>query len=175
MINVIQGDAPSIVSRVVAHPDFGGLHFTGSTRVLQSIYAKIGENIGRYKSFPRARGRKRRKDFVIAHASADVTALAVALLRGAFEFQGQKCSAASRAYVPRSLWPKVRAELCEMVAGIKVGDPTDFSCFMGAVIGRERVRIASVAVKRERSPIRHVASLPAALRAMRKGTSSNRR
>ncbi len=136
VINLIQGDAAAISQRVLVHADFSALHFTGSTAVLRDLYARIGAELGRYKGYPRVVGESGGKDFVLAHASAELESLAVALLRGAFEYQGQKCSAASRAYVPRSLWPGLRERLCEMMAQIAPGDPTDPTCFMGAVIGR---------------------------------------
>jgi 1-pyrroline-5-carboxylate dehydrogenase len=143
VINLIQGDAAAITERVLSHPDFSGLHFTGSTAVLRDLCARIAGELGRYKSYPRVVGESGGKDFVVAHASAELEALDVALVRGAFEYQGQKCSAASRAYVPRSLWPRLRERLAETIAQIKWGDPADPTCFMGAVIGRaafDRIR-----------------------------------
>jgi len=116
------------------HPSLAGVHFTGSTAVFQSIWKGVGERIASYKTYPRLVGETGGKDFVFAHASADADALAVALVRGAFEYQGQKCSAASRAYVPKSLWPKVRARVLDEIRAIKVGDVRDFRNFMGAVI-----------------------------------------
>jgi 1-pyrroline-5-carboxylate dehydrogenase len=143
VINLVQGDAAAISEQVLTHADFSGLHFTGSTAVLRGLCARIGTELPRYRSYPRVVGESGGKDFVLAHPSAELESLTVALVRGAFEYQGQKCSAASRAYVPRSLWPELRQRLVDMIAEIKIGDPADLSCFMGAVIGRaayERIR-----------------------------------
>lgn len=137
VINLVQGDAAAITRQVLAHPDFAGLHFTGSTAVLRGLYAQIGENVARYRGYPRIVGESGGKDFIVAHPSAGLDALAVAILRGGFEYQGQKCSAASRLYLPRSLWPKLRERLRELIGEIEVGDPADFGVFMGAVISRE--------------------------------------
>lgn len=134
VINVVHGEGAAIADACLAHPELAGIHFTGSTGVFQSLWRSVGENISRYRSYPRIVGETGGKDFVFAHPSAEVEALAVALVRGAFEYQGQKCSAASRAYVPRSLWPKLRALMLEHIADIRVGDVTDFGNFMGAVI-----------------------------------------
>ncbi len=137
VINMVNGD-PAEISRVcLAHPELGGVHFTGSTPVFQSMWGTVGANIARYKSYPRLVGETGGKDFVLAHPSADVDALAVALVRGAFEFQGQKCSAASRAYVPDNLWPKVKLRMGEMLSTIKMGSPEDFSSFFNAVIDKK--------------------------------------
>jgi 1-pyrroline-5-carboxylate dehydrogenase len=119
---------------VFKHPDFAGIHFTGSTGVFQSIWKTIGENIAGYKSYPRIVGETGGKDFVIAHNSADPKAVAVALGRGAFEFQGQKCSAASRAYIPKSIWGSVKQFLLEDLASMKMGTTEDFRNFVNAVI-----------------------------------------
>jgi 1-pyrroline-5-carboxylate dehydrogenase len=119
----------------LADPDLAGIHFTGSTRVFQHLWRTVGENIGRYRTYPRLVGETGGKDFVIAHPSADPVALSVGLLRGAFEYQGQKCSAASRAYVPRSLWESVvRDDLASRAESLTYGDISDFSNFGGAVI-----------------------------------------
>ncbi len=134
VINFLPGSGAAIGDPVVASPDLAGVHFTGSTSVFNAMWRSIGENVGRYRSYPRLVGETGGKDFVFAHPSADVPALVVALLRGAFEYQGQKCSAASRAYVPHSLWPRVRDGLRERLAQVTLGDPSDFSHFMGAVI-----------------------------------------
>jgi 1-pyrroline-5-carboxylate dehydrogenase len=134
VINMVSGP-PELVSNVcLDHPSFAGLHFTGSTAVFQAMWRRIGNNIVRYRSYPRIVGETGGKDFVFAHASADVDALACALVRGAFEYQGQKCSAASRAYIPRSLWPALKARLVEQTAALRMGDVADFRNFMGAVI-----------------------------------------
>ncbi len=110
------------------------MHFTGSTSVFNSIWSKVGQNLGKYRSYPRLVGETGGKDFVMVHPSADPQAVAVALVRGAFEYQGQKCSAASRAYLPKSLWPTVKERMLGMIAEIKMGDVRDFRNFMGAVI-----------------------------------------
>ncbi len=134
VVNLVYVDGPTIGDIVFKHPDFAGLHFTGSTGVFQRIWKTIGENIANYKSYPRIVGETGGKDFVFAHSSANPKALAVALARGAFEFQGQKCSAASRAYIPASLWPKVKEYLLEDLSTMKMGSTEDFTNFINAVI-----------------------------------------
>ena len=134
VINLVMGSGSTIGNPVMAHPDLAGVHFTGSTAVFQNMWKTVGENIASYRSYPRIVGETGGKDFIMAHRSADVDALAVAMLRGSFEFQGQKCSAASRAYIPKSIWPKVEAKLGAMMKTIKMGDVCDFSNFVGAVI-----------------------------------------
>ncbi len=134
VINVVYGDGAKVADTCLRNPDLAGIHFTGSTRVFQSLWRTVGENIASYKSYPRVVGETGGKDFVLAHPSAEVDALAVALVRGAYEYQGQKCSAASRAYIPRSLWPKVRDLCVDHIKQIAMGDVTDFRNFMGAVI-----------------------------------------
>jgi 1-pyrroline-5-carboxylate dehydrogenase len=134
VVNFVPGDGAAVGDPVLAHPDLAGIHFTGSTRVFQGIWQKVGATISRYRSYPRIVGETGGKDFVFAHASADVPALVTALLRGAFEYQGQKCSAASRAYIPEGLWPGVRDGLLAELSSVKVGDVTDLTNFMGAVI-----------------------------------------
>lgn len=134
VVNLVYVDGPTVGEVVFQHPDFAGLHFTGSTGVFQRLWQTIGANIARYKSYPRIVGETGGKDFVVAHPSADVKAVAVALTRGAFEFQGQKCSAASRAYIPKSLWPKVQEYLLDDLRSVKMGSPEDFTNFFNAVI-----------------------------------------
>jgi 1-pyrroline-5-carboxylate dehydrogenase len=134
VINFIPGDPAAITRDLLARPSFAGIHFTGSTEVFQSIWKTIGDNISRYRSYPRIVGETGGKDFIVAHPSAEVDALRTAIVRGAFEYQGQKCSAASRAYVPRSLWPELSRRLIEETASLTMGDPRDFSNFMTAVI-----------------------------------------
>jgi 1-pyrroline-5-carboxylate dehydrogenase len=134
VINVVYGDGAKVAEVCLRHRDLAGVHFTGSTRVFQSIWSAVGANIGSYRSYPRLVGETGGKDFVFAHPSAEVEALAVALVRGAFEFQGQKCSAASRAYLPRSLWPEVRDRVAAHIESLAMGDVQDFRNFMGAVI-----------------------------------------
>lgn len=134
VINLVYVDGPTAGDIILNHPDFAGLHFTGSTGVFQHLWKTIGENIKTYKSYPRVVGETGGKDFIIAHPSADQKALAVAMARGAFEFQGQKCSAASRAYIPESIWPQVKAYLLEDLNDFKMGSPEDFTNFINAVI-----------------------------------------
>ena len=131
---MLPGHGREVSEVALAHPDLAGIHFTGSTAVFQHFWGTIGANIDRYHSYPRIVGETGGKDFVVAHPSADPDVVRVALLRGAFEYQGQKCSAASRAYVAKSVWRKMRREFLAEVDAIAVGDVTDFSNFMGAVI-----------------------------------------
>jgi 1-pyrroline-5-carboxylate dehydrogenase len=136
VINFITGNSAQITGEVLANRDFGGIHFTGSTAVFNSFWRDIGANVGDYKSYPRIVGETGGKDFIVAHPTADPAALVTAMVRGAFEYQGQKCSAASRAYVPASLWEEVRDTLVEQTESVPMGDVTDFSNFMGAVIDK---------------------------------------
>ncbi len=136
VINFLPGDAVQISDLLLDSPAFAGIHFTGSTAVFQSMWKKVGSSIGRYTNYPRLVGETGGKDFIVAHPSADVQALAVAIARGSFEYQGQKCSAASRVYVPQSLWPDVRDRVVAMMGEMKMGDPRDFRTFVGAVIDR---------------------------------------
>ncbi|MDQ6885715.1 MAG: L-glutamate gamma-semialdehyde dehydrogenase [Gemmatimonadota bacterium] len=137
VINFVPGDASAISDALLTHPELAGVHFTGSTGVFNSIWKTVGTNIGSYRSYPRLVGETGGKDFIVAHPSADPQALAVAIARGGFEYQGQKCSAASRIYVPQSLWKEVRDRTVAMMEEIKVGDTRDFRNFMGAVIDRK--------------------------------------
>jgi 1-pyrroline-5-carboxylate dehydrogenase len=137
VINFLPGNAVDITNTVLNHRELAGVHFTGSTEVFNSMWRTIGSNMDTYRSYPRIVGETGGKDFIVAHPSADVDALAVAILRGAFEFQGQKCSAASRAYVPKSLAPRLREMLVSMIKQIKMGDTRDFRNFMGAVIDQK--------------------------------------
>lgn len=137
VINFVPGDPVAISDVLLDHRDLGGIHFTGSTAVFNSMWTRVGQNMGRYRSYPRLVGETGGKDFIVAHASADPQALAVAAVRGAFEFQGQKCSAASRLYVPRSMWPDVRDRMVAMMRDIRMGDVRDFRNFMGAVIDQK--------------------------------------
>jgi 1-pyrroline-5-carboxylate dehydrogenase len=134
VINMVPGPGATIGDPVLASPHLAGIHFTGSTGTFQAMWETVGRNIRRYRAYPRVVGETGGKDFVFAHVSADVDALATALVRGAFEYQGQKCSAASRAYIPASLWPRVQERLLAQVAEIRMGDVADFTNFMGAVI-----------------------------------------
>lgn len=134
VINMITCDGPVAGDVVFKHPDFAGLHFTGSTGVFRHLWQEIGANIGNFKSYPRIVGETGGKDFVLAHSSSNVDEVVTGLIRGAFEFQGQKCSAASRAYMPSSLWPEIKSKLIEHLNGIKMGSPEDFGNFVTAVI-----------------------------------------
>jgi 1-pyrroline-5-carboxylate dehydrogenase len=134
VINFVPGSGGQVGNPVMASPSLAGVHFTGSTPVFQGMWRSVGENIASYKTYPRIVGETGGKDFVFAHPSADTAALATALVRGAFEYQGQKCSAASRAYIPSSLWPAVKENMLGQISEIRMGDPLDFSNFMNAVI-----------------------------------------
>ena len=134
VINIVFGDPVMITDTVLASPDFAGVHYTGSTFVFKEIWKKIGENIHSYKTYPRIVGETGGKDFIVAHPSANVKQVVTGITRGAFEFQGQKCSAASRAYIPQSLWPAVKEQLIIDVNSMKMGSPEDFSNFITAVI-----------------------------------------
>lgn len=134
VINMVMGDPEMITNTVLAHPDFTGVHFTGSTDVFKGIWAKIGNNINTYKTYPRIVGETGGKDFIVAHSSANPKQVATAISRGAFEFQGQKCSAASRAYIPQSLWEEVKKYVIEDIESFKMGSPEDMKNFITAVI-----------------------------------------
>ena len=150
VINLVHGDGGLTSAVAMGRPEFAGLHFTGSTEVFRALWRRAADNLDRYRSYPRLVGETGGKDFVLAHDSADVEALVVALVRGSFEYQGQKCSAASRAYVPRSLWPQLRDRLAEEVRALPMGDPTDFRNFMGAVIDEGAYRRCTDAAARMR-------------------------
>jgi 1-pyrroline-5-carboxylate dehydrogenase len=134
VINMLPGDGLEVSQVTMAHPDLAGIHFTGSTPTFQHLWRSVGENITGYRSYPRIVGETGGKDFIVAHPSADPDVLRVAMIRGAFEFQGQKCSAASRAYVARSVWDRMKDDFLAQVEAISMGDVTDLSHFMGAVI-----------------------------------------
>jgi 1-pyrroline-5-carboxylate dehydrogenase len=136
VVNMLPGDGPAVGTPAMASPHLGGIHFTGSTATFQSMWRTVGENISRYRQYPRLVGETGGKDFIFAHASAaeDLEALAVAIVRGGYEYQGQKCSACSRVYVPESLWGRLKPRLQELIAELRVGDVADFRNFMGAVI-----------------------------------------
>ena len=143
VVNFVAGDPAAISAALLARPTMAGVHFTGSTAVFQGMWKTIGERIASYRNYPRIVGETGGKDFIIAHPSAEVAALRTAIIRGAFEYQGQKCSAASRAYIPRSVWAQLKGPLLEETASLTVGDPRDFTNFMGAVIDArafERIR-----------------------------------
>ncbi|TDE14504.1 L-glutamate gamma-semialdehyde dehydrogenase [Dyadobacter psychrotolerans] len=137
VINMISVDGPLAGDIIFSHPEFTGLHFTGSTAVFQAIWKNIGNNIHKYKSYPRIVGETGGKDFVLADETANVDVVATALLRGAFEYQGQKCSAASRAYIPKSLWPAVKEKLLSDLKKVKIGTVEDFGNFVNAVISEK--------------------------------------
>ena len=136
VINLLTGDGIAVSEVALADPDLAGIHFTGSTKTFQHLWSTVGANIANYRSYPRLVGETGGKDFVVAHPSANLDVLRTALVRGAFEYQGQKCSAASRAYVPRSLWARLRDGLVAETEALTMGDVTDLSNFMGAVIDR---------------------------------------
>ncbi len=134
VINLVYASGPVAAKVIFEHPDFAGIHFTGSTGVFQSMWKTIGENIHKYKTYPRIVGETGGKDFIMAHKSCDALAVATAIVRGGFEYQGQKCSAASRIYLPESRWEEIKGYIGEQLAEIKMGDPEDFSNFVNAVI-----------------------------------------
>jgi len=134
VINMLPGHGAEVSEVALAHPDLAGIHFTGSTPTFHKLWRQVGDNIDRYRSYPRVVGETGGKDFIVAHPSADPDVVRVAMIRGAFEFQGQKCSAASRAYVARSVWKKLKDQFLAEVEGLTMGDVTDLSNFMGAVI-----------------------------------------
>ena len=136
VINFISGDSVEVSQRLLSDRHLAGIHFTGSTPVFQSLWKAVAANLDRYAGYPRIVGETGGKDFILAHPSADVDALAVGIVRGAYEYQGQKCSAASRAYIPDSIWPAVRDRVVAMIQDIRMGDVADFRNFMGAVIDR---------------------------------------
>jgi 1-pyrroline-5-carboxylate dehydrogenase len=145
VINMLPGDGVPVSEVVLADRDLAGIHFTGSTPVFQHLWRTVGENIASYRGYPRIVGETGGKDFVVAHPSADLDVLRTALVRGSFEYQGQKCSAASRAYVPRSIWSRLRDDLVDVTESLPMGDVTDFSNFMGAVIdGRSFAKLSKV-------------------------------
>ncbi|NBC82905.1 MAG: L-glutamate gamma-semialdehyde dehydrogenase [Bacteroidetes bacterium] len=137
VINMVLGTGEMVADVAVEHPELAGIHFTGSTEVFEGLWQKTGSNIGKYNSFPRLIGETGGKDFIIAHSSADMDVLITAIIRGAFEFQGQKCSAASRAYIAKSLWDQMKESLIEQVHSIRMGSPEEFSNFMCAVIDQK--------------------------------------
>jgi 1-pyrroline-5-carboxylate dehydrogenase len=131
---MVTGHGVNVSKVTLSSPDLAGIHFTGSTPLFQSLWQQVGANLKKYKTYPRLVGETGGKDFIVAHPSADPDVLRTAMIRGAFEYQGQKCSAASRAYVPRSVWKAIKADLVAITDGLGQGDVTDLSNFMGAVI-----------------------------------------
>ncbi len=148
VINMLPGDGLEVSDVVLAHPDLAGIHFTGSTPTFQHLWSTVGQNLTGYRSYPRIVGETGGKDFIVAHPSADVDVLRVAMIRGAFEFQGQKCSAASRAYVPRSVWARMKDQLLAETENLTMGDVTEMSNFMGAVIDDRAFAKHSKAISR---------------------------
>jgi 1-pyrroline-5-carboxylate dehydrogenase len=159
VINFIPGLAHGSTNVVLDHPALAGIHFTGSTDVFRMMWKRVAENIDRYKTYPRLVGETGGKDFILAHPSADPKSLATAIVRGGFEYQGQKCSAASRAYVAKSVWDKMKDEVVDTIKTLKVGDVSDFSNFMGAVIkqGAFEKHQAAIAEARETPGMRVIA------------------
>ncbi len=152
VINMVTGDGQAVSQVALTHPDLAGIHFTGSTATFQHLWRTVGENIARYRNYPRLVGETGGKDFVIAHPSADPASLSAILIRGAFEYQGQKCSAASRAYLPESLWRRTKDELIGQVEALTMGDVTsDLSLFMGAVIDERAFAKHAAAIDRARN------------------------
>jgi 1-pyrroline-5-carboxylate dehydrogenase len=153
VINLVYGSGSTIGNAALASPDLAGIHFTGSTEVFNGMWETVGKNVagGGYRGYPRLVGETGGKDFILAHPSADAEAVATAIVRGSFEYQGQKCSAASRLYIPSNLWPEVREKLVTDVETIKMGDPTDFENFMGAVIDANAFKTHADAIAEARS------------------------
>ncbi len=140
VINFLPGDARQVSEALIGSPELAGIHFTGSTATFQLLWRQISDNLDRYRSYPRIVGETGGKDFIVAHQSADVDAVAVAIVRGGYEYQGQKCSAASRVYVPEGMWEALRDRVVERLEDLRMGDPTDFRNFLGAVIDQEAFR-----------------------------------
>jgi 1-pyrroline-5-carboxylate dehydrogenase len=151
VINLVYGPGATIGNAALASPELAGIHFTGSTSVFNSMWKTVGSNVGEYRNYPRIVGETGGKDFIVAHPSADVEAVATAIVRGSFEYQGQKCSAASRVYAPSNLWPELRERLADEVKELKVGDVSDFSNFMGAVIDANALKTQREAIEEAKS------------------------
>jgi 1-pyrroline-5-carboxylate dehydrogenase len=151
VINLVNGDAATVSDIVLSDPALAGVHFTGSTAVFDTLMQRVAGQVGTYRNYPRIVGETGGKNFVLAHSSADPTALTAAIVRGAFEYQGQKCSAASRLFIPKSLWPALREQLVAEIATIRVGDVADFRNFMGAVIDEKAWRKHTAAIEEART------------------------
>ena len=151
VINLVYGPGATIGDAALSSPHLAGVHFTGSTPVFNSMWNTIGSNVGNYRNYPRIVGETGGKDFIVAHPSANVDEVATAIVRGSFEYQGQKCSAASRVYAPANLWPELRERLAEQVAELKMGDVTDFENFMGAVIDKSSFKTQQDAIEEARA------------------------
>ena len=150
VVNFIPGDPAIVTNALIDHPDFAGLHYTGSTSVFQGLWKTMADNLPRYRGYPRIVGETGGKDFILAHRSADPDALRTAIVRGGYEYQGQKCSAASRIYVPEGMWKEMGKGLIDEVESLPVGDPADFRNFMGAVITEGAMKGQSVYIERAR-------------------------
>jgi 1-pyrroline-5-carboxylate dehydrogenase len=151
VINLVYGPGATIGDAALASPELAGIHFTGSTPVFNSMWKTVGDNVGNYRNYPRIVGETGGKDFIVAHPTADVDAVATAILRGSFEYQGQKCSAASRVYAPSNLWPELRERLADQVGQLKYGNVSDFSNFMGAVIDQNSFKTQREAIEEAKS------------------------
>ena len=173
MINLVYGSGAEIGDAALASPELAGIHFTGSTPVFQGMWKTVGDSIASYRNYPRIVGETGGKDFILAHPSADVDEVATAIVRGSFEYQGQKCSAASRVYAPSNLWPELRERLAEQVASLRMGDVADFSNFMGAVIDEGSFETQKEAIAEARSA-RGRRSSPAAAPTTARAASSSR-
>jgi len=154
VINLVYGSGSVIGDAALASPELAGIHFTGSTPVFNSMWKTVGDNVGNYRNYPRIVGETGGKDFIVAHPTADVDAVATAIVRGSFEYQGQKCSAASRVYAPSNLWPQLRERLADEVKELKLGDVADFSNFMGAVIDQNSFKTQREAIEEAKSASR---------------------
>jgi 1-pyrroline-5-carboxylate dehydrogenase len=151
VINLVYGDGAAVGDPALASANLAGVHFTGSTAVFNSMWATIGGKVGRYRNYPRIVGETGGKDFIVAHSSADVDAVATAIVRGSFEYQGQKCSASSRVFAPANLWPELRERLVDQISELTMGDVTDFSNFMGAVIDGKSFQTQKQAIEEARA------------------------
>ena len=151
VINLVYGSGSTIGNAALASPELAGIHFTGSTGVFNDMWHTVGANVGSYRNYPRIVGETGGKDFILAHPSADAEAVATAVVRGSFEYQGQKCSAASRLYIPSNIWPEVKERLVADVSSIKMGDVSDFENFMGAVIDENAYATHAQAIEEARS------------------------
>jgi 1-pyrroline-5-carboxylate dehydrogenase len=151
VINLVYGSGATIGDAALASPELAGIHFTGSTPVFQSMWKTVGDNIAGYRNYPRIVGETGGKDFILAHPSADVDEVATAIVRGSFEYQGQKCSASSRVYAPSNMWPALRERLAEQVSGLKMGDVGNFANFMGAVIDQSSFATQKAAIDEARA------------------------